>query len=110
MIVAIENINEIKSIYGGDVFRLDGHYVDEFGKLSKCYTFVDPKNDNFNDWSDVLFQIAQNRGSIVELDGVKMKDLSKGLLSADSKPRVEAIYPKKVAVKTDNLGRPDLFE
>lgn len=110
MIVAIENISEIKSIYGGDVFRLDGHYVDEFGKLAKCYTFIDPKNDNFKDWNEVLYKIADNKGNIVELDGVKMKDLSKGLLSADSKPRVEAVYPKKIKQKTDNLGRPDLFE
>jgi hypothetical protein len=110
MIVGIESIKEIESKHGGQIFRMDGHYVDEFNKLSKCYTFIDPKNENFNNWSDVLYKVAEHKGMIVELDNVKMKDREKGLLNADSQPRVEQIYPKTVQPKTDNLGRPELFE
>ena len=40
-----------------------------------------------------------------------MKDLSKGLISADSKPRLGNVYPKPVQPKeSEKLGRPDLFE
>ena len=95
MIAAIDNITEIKSReHGGSVFRLDGYYVNELNKLEKLYTFIDPKNDNFSDWESVLRTIAENRGNIVELDGCRFKNRAKGLLTADCKPRVEAIYPK----------------
>ena len=94
MIVAINNISEIKSRHGGSVIRLDGHYVDEFNELQKCYTFIDPQNDNFADWEAVLRVIAESRGQIVELDNCRFKDRKKGLLTADCRPRVEAIYPR----------------
>jgi len=95
MIAAITSIGEIRSReHGGSVFRLDGYYVDEFNELKKLYTFVDPKNDNFSDWEAVLKVIAENRGNVVELRGCRFKNRAKGLLSADCKPQVEAIYPK----------------
>lgn len=109
--IAIGSIKEIDSKHGGKVFRLDGHYVNEFENLSKCYTFIDPKNENFAYWSEVLHTIASNRGKFVELDNCKMKDREKGLISADSKPNVGNIYDKQQPKqKSDNLGRPDLFE
>jgi hypothetical protein len=95
MIAAITSISEIKSReHGGSVFRLDGYYVDEFHKLEKLYTFVDHKNDNFADWESVLRTIAENRGNVVELRGCRFKNRAKGLLSADCRPQVEAIYPQ----------------
>jgi hypothetical protein len=95
MIIAIDSISEIKSRHNNrPVIRLDGHYADEFNALQKCYTFVDPENDNFADWEAVLRVIAENRGNIVELDGCRFKNRDKGLISADCRPRVEAIYPK----------------
>lgn len=94
MIVAIHSISEIRSRHGGSVIRLDGHYVDEFGGLQKCYTFIDPDNDNWVDWEQALRVIAENRGNIVELDGCRFKNRDKGLLSADCRPRVESIYPR----------------
>lgn len=109
MIIAISNIKEIDSKYGGQVFRLDGHYVNEFGKLSDCYTFIDPTKDNFKNWSDVLYKVAEHKGMVVEIDNVKMKNREQGLLNADSMPRIEQVYPK-TDKKTDNLGRPELFE
>lgn len=95
MIIAIDSISEITSRHGNrPVIRLDGHYVDEFNALQRCYTFVDPENDNFADWEAVLRVIAENRGNIVELDGCRFKNRAKGLISADCRPRVEAIYPQ----------------
>ena len=95
MIIAIDSITEITSRHSNKpVIRLDGHYVDEFNALQKCYTFVDPENDNFADWEAVLRVIAENRGNVVELRGCRFKNRSKGLLSADCKPQVEAIYPQ----------------
>ena len=111
MMIAIGSIKEFESKHGGTVFRLDGHYVNEFNSLTRCYTFIDPKNDNFQYWGDVLHTITQNKGNFVELDNCKMKDLSKGLISADSKPRLGNVYPKPVQPKeSEKLGRPDLFE
>jgi len=95
MIIAIDSISEITSRHHNrPVIRLDGHYVDEFTTLQRCYTFVDPENDNFADWEAVLRVIAENRGNVVELTGCRFKNRTKGLISADCRPRVEAIYPK----------------
>jgi len=95
MIIAIDSISEITSRHNNrPVIRLDGHYVDEFNALQRCYTFVDPENDNFADWEAVLRVIAENRGNVVELTGCRFKNRTKGLISADCRPRVEAIYPK----------------
>jgi len=106
MIIAIHSITDITTRHGGhDIFRLDGYYSDEFGELQKCKTFVDPKMDNFKDWVDILAVIAENRGNIVQLDGCRMKNRAQGLVSADSKPRVESIYvkpTKKKAVRPVN--------
>jgi len=104
MIIAIDSISEITSRHHNrPVIRLDGHYVDEFNALQRCYTFVDPENDNFADWEAVLRVIAENRGNVVELRGCRFKNRVKGLLSADCRPQVEAIYPQpeKRPPKTD---------
>ena len=97
MIIAVNSISAFPTRHGGhDCFRLDAHYVDEFGQLQKCKTYIDPNNDNYQQWHDVLRIIAENRGNIVELDGCKMKSRDQGIISADSRPRVEAIYPKPI--------------
>ena len=98
MMIAIGSIKEIDSKHGGKVFRLDGHYVNEFENLSKCYTFIDPKNENFAYWSEVLHTIASNRGKFVELDNCKMKDRRPSYSLKGFKPRA-VIVPSVTSPK-----------
>lgn len=91
MEVVIKKVKLMPSRYGGDIFRIDGYYVDEFDKLAKGYTFIDPNNDNARDWVDVIEVAMQNRGKDIIIDGVRMKKKDTGLWNADSRPHVTEI-------------------
>ena len=95
MQVAIESATVIVSRHGGEVVRLSGRHVNEFGKLTAGYCFIDPRNDNWSDWESVLDTVARNRGHWVILDHVKMFNREKGLWNADSRPAVIDIAIKQ---------------
>ena len=95
MQVAIDSIKLIPSRHGGEVVRLSGRHVDEFGKLTAGYTFINPRNDNWSNWESVLDTVARNRGHWVIVDNVHMKDREKGIWNADSRPAVIDIAIKQ---------------
>ena len=94
MQVAIVKISKIKSQYGGEIIRLDGHHEDENGELVKGYCFIDPKNDNWFQWVPTMETAATNRGKYILVDNIHMKNRAKGIWDADSKPRVIDIINK----------------
>tara|TARA_Y100000310_G_C20256737_1_gene611700 strand:+ start:81 stop:368 length:288 start_codon:yes stop_codon:yes gene_type:complete len=95
MKVWVESMTPMKTQHGGhDIFRIDGYYEDEFGKLVKGKCFIDPKYDNAKDWLETLERIKESRGNWVELDNIKMKSKDKGVWNADCKPVVTNIIPK----------------
>ena len=88
MQVAIVKISKIKSQYGGEIIRLDGHHEDETGQLVKGYCFIDPKNDNWHQWVETMETAAMNRGKYILVDHIHMKNRAKGIWDADSRPQV----------------------
>jgi hypothetical protein len=94
MEVRITKVSSIQSRHGGEVLRIDGFHVNEFGEEVKGYTFIDPDNDNAPDWADVIEAALANRGRDIRVDGVRMKNREKGLWSADCKPYVLEILER----------------
>mgnify|MGYP006099251701 FL=1 len=112
MEVSVEALSTIKSKYGGEVIRIDGWHTDETGKLTKGYCFIDPKNDNWDQWIEILEKIEVNRGNFAILDNVKMKKRDIGLWNADSKPILVEIMakPLKHRPKSTNNNFTELFD
>ena len=102
MQVAVESIAGITSRHGGEVIRIDGFHTDETGRLAKGYCFIDPKNDNWQDWVEMVEIITHNRGNHTILDNVRMKKRDKGLWNADSRPTYVDTVAKHRPKSTNN--------
>jgi hypothetical protein len=94
MQVRIDHWSVIRSRHGGDVLRLGGWFQNEFDEPQAGYTFIDPANDNAGHWQQVIETCLEHRGSVICVEGVRMKSREKGLWNADSRPYVTDIINK----------------
>ena len=94
MQIRIDHWSVFASKHGGDVFRIDGWFQNEFDEPQAGYTFVDPHNDNAVHWAEVIRTCLEHRGSIICVEGVRMKSRDRGLWNADSRPYVIDIINK----------------
>ena len=95
MQVVIRKITPFRSQHGGhDCLRVDGFHENEFGELVKGYTFIDPNNDNAQNWVRVIETHYEYRGEDIIVDGVRMKNRDKGIYNADSTPVVVDRVPR----------------
>ena len=62
--------------------------------MVKGHTFIDPNNDNAQNWVTVIETHYEHRGEDIIVDNVRMKNREKGIYNADSTPVVVDRVPR----------------
>jgi hypothetical protein len=117
MEVLIERVVYEKSkINDNHYYHISGSYKDVENVKRRGHTYIDPSNDNYDKWKDIIETDWENRGFNLRVSNVKLlKD--DGLWNADSTPRLEEIvdkplnkkYMKPAKLATGAITDSDLF-
>jgi hypothetical protein len=117
MEVIIERVVYEKSkINDNHYYHISGSYKDENNVKRRGHTYIDPTNDNYKKWQNVIDMTEANRGFYLKISNVKLLNKS-GLWNADSTPRLEELvdkpsnakYKKPAKLATGAITDSDLF-
>ena len=89
--VFVTNVDLINSMYGGEVYQIKFMGI----KTQKVYhTYADPQNQNWRIWEPII-NLSERKGVVISQD-LRLKDIDKGLINADS-----PAYPELVVTKDE---------